>query len=288
MSSLPTFSIPGRSKFFGLYRPTLHSNTIQRGCIVFFPKTDHITLHFANELSGSFKTAAILGKNQDAIYIFVTCDSLEEFDQKTNSIPGNVHIYADVKGAVADQFGIRPLSAVINVKDMFSDSNKRKYEKQTLNGVFFVSNGKIVKSPGFQPKLQLSTVGVIKNVFEYFEKVKEDINLIVSKGSVCEDMTEKDIQTLQKPAWDLYQEEYNQMLEDSGQKVFKPKVVPKKDPDEIIKKIPSTPPDVKKPIKKPIKKTVTPGQVTPPRTTVKKQPLIKKKVKKDPIIQSKL
>lgn len=181
--------------------------------------------------------AAILGKNEDSMYIFITCDSLEEFDQKTNGIPSNVYVYADIKGQVAEMFGMRPSMAVIDVKDIFSGQQKKSYEKQTLTGTFFVVGNKIVKNPGYQPKLQQASIAILKTGFEFLDKIQYDINLATSKGSFGEDMTEKELQTVQKQAWDLYQEEYNQMLQDLGQKSFKGSKPPlKKDEKKEIPK----------------------------------------------------
>lgn len=208
---------------------------------------------------------------------------MEEFDQKTNGIPSNIYVYADIKGQVAEMFGIRPLMAVIDVKDIFSSGNQKKsYEKQTLTGTFFITNNKIVKNPGYQPKLQQASITILKTGFEFFDKIQYDINLATTKGSFGEDMTEKELQTIQKQAWDAYQEEYNQMLQDQGQKTFKStkppqkKEIPKEDKKEDQKKQENTK-GVKKVIETKNSEKVTLKSDSPKE---KKPSLLKKKEKK--------
>eukprot|EP01080_Neovahlkampfia_damariscottae_P005840 gene5840-9663_t len=217
-SKLPTFKIEGIKKFFGFYRTSIESSQLKRGCIIFFQKIDHSLLHFANELSTSFKTSDLLGKNQTNIFVFVACNSLNEFDEKTKQAPKNIQLFADIGGNISEQFGMKPLMNLININDIISDQSKRKYEKQTLNGTFFFQDGLIIKSPAYQPKLQSNTIGILKSCFEYLEKNKYDLNVVTSKGSFAEDLTEKEIQSVYKKSWDLYLQEYEQMLEDLGQK----------------------------------------------------------------------
>lgn len=80
-----------------------------------------------------------MGKNQDNIHIFVTCDSLDDFDAKTQRIPSGINIYADVQGNIAEKyfsilcftlfrFGMRPNIQVISVTDILGgNESNRKY-----------------------------------------------------------------------------------------------------------------------------------------------------------------
>jgi hypothetical protein len=158
------------------------------------------------------KKKDLLGKNQNNIFILVSCSSLDEFDEKIKNVPKNIQLFADLNGEVSELFGMKPLINIVDINDIMSDETKRKYEKQTLNGIFFFQEGLIVKSPAFQPKLQQNSVGILKNCFEYLEKNKYDLKVIMSKGSFAEDLTEKELQTVYNKSWDVYQQGFLSMF----------------------------------------------------------------------------
>jgi len=228
-SEVPTFKIPGRSYLFGFFRYSLDSSQLhQTECCLIFCKLDHSVIHFSSEISSALKSSSIIGKNSNNIHLIVTCESLEEFDQKVKLIPSDINIFADVGGKVAELFGIRPKIPKVDMKSLFASSEDQqnitpKYERQTLSGIFFLLNGRVAKSPAMQPKLQQGSlqVSVIKNGFEFFEKCNHDFNMITAKGSLYEELSEKELQTLQPQQWKLYEKEHEQMLQDLGMTVKK-------------------------------------------------------------------
>ncbi|KAF0978284.1 hypothetical protein FDP41_002799 [Naegleria fowleri] len=231
-SEIPSFSVEGRksllSYILGTRRVLKHEDlktstsssigTTQVQCLIFFPKADHSTDQFAAALVQSFKSSVVLSKQKNNIHIFITCPSLENFDQNTKNIPSGVNVWADVNGAVADKFGMRPLIQDINLNDLLGTDEKKKssYSKQTVIGMFFAMNGKIVKSPAFQPKLQTVTLDTMKSVYDFIEKCQGNISKITAPDSYAADLTENDLKTLHSAAWNDYQRELNQMNLDLG------------------------------------------------------------------------
>lgn len=94
-----------------------------------------------------------------------------------------------------------------------------RYSKQTVVGIFFAIQNKIVKSPAMQPKLQTNSIETIKSVFEALEQAKYNVAAATAPDSFASDLSEKELQTRQKKAWEAYMQEYRQMLIDLGQKV---------------------------------------------------------------------
>jgi hypothetical protein len=156
-------------------RPTLSTTSYPPGvpvCYCFFPAADKVAAEFSRQLASSFKSAVVLGNNKDNIHLIVSCKTLEEFDAETKSF-GSVNVWADVGGMAAAQcawfpwdsdvagsfpfrrFGVRPNLEVVDIADILSGTGgKRRYAHQTLSGVFFALDGKIVRSPALQPKFQ--------------------------------------------------------------------------------------------------------------------------------------
>lgn len=87
-----------------------------------------------------------------------------------------------------------------------------RWEKETVLGVFFVVNGIIVKSPRYQPKLQIANLGNIKNCWDLIEKANGDVKKVMSPSSFAADLTEEEIKSKQPKAWEKYQTEYNMMV----------------------------------------------------------------------------
>ncbi|KAG2385958.1 hypothetical protein C9374_003107 [Naegleria lovaniensis] len=216
-SEIPSFSVEGRksllSYILGTRRILKHEDLKTSSS-----SADHSTDQFAASLVQSFKSSVVLSKQKNNIHLFITCPTLENFDQNTKNIPSGVNIWADVNGAVAEKFGMRPTIQDINLNDLLGEDEKKKssYSKQTVVGIFFAMNGKIVKSPAFQPKLQTVTLDTMKSVYDFIEKCQGNISKITAPDSYAADLTENDLKTLHSAAWSDYQRELNQMNLDLG------------------------------------------------------------------------
>mgnify|MGYP006940074568 CR=1 FL=1 len=161
-----------------------------------------------------------MGRNANNIHIIVTCSSIEDFDKKTERIPSAINIYADVGGLIADKFGMRPMLQVINVRDILGGNEKnRNYSQQTIIGFFMLINRTIVKSPAYQPRCQVASIEHIKNCFENIEQAQFNVTQATSVDSYAADISEKELQTKYKKAWDAYVQEYSQQLQDLGKPI---------------------------------------------------------------------
>lgn len=223
--TIPSFEAQGRKKWFGLSRAQMSSPRLFQqlkfpvaSCIVFFPRADYTVDQFAAQLKSSFKTAITMGKHAHNIHVFVTCASVDEFDKKTERSPSGVNLWADVNGEIAERFGMRPMLQVVDVADIlaFGDEDngkqKRRYERQTQTGMFFLLSDRIIKSPGYQPRLQTANVGTIKTAFEAMEAAGYGFEKCTTKDSFAADLTERELQTRHHKAWSVYEEEHGQMV----------------------------------------------------------------------------
>ncbi|EFC45399.1 predicted protein [Naegleria gruberi] len=218
-SEIPKFTIQGRKSLLGLIlgnRNQLSSDELTKShCLIFFPKADHSTDQFTTSLLQSFKSSVVLSKQQKNIHIFITCPSLETFDLNTKNVPSGINIWADLNGEIANLFGMRPLIQDINLDDLLSDEKKKNtYSKQTIIGMFFTLDKKIVKSPAFQPKLQTVTLDIIKSIYDFMDKSQYNFAKITNKDSLASDLSENDLKTLHAAAYNDYQRELKQMESD--------------------------------------------------------------------------
>lgn len=178
---------------------------------------------------------------------------------------------------------MRPLTATISLGDIFSSGKeeKRSYAKETIIGMIFVFNYTIVKSPAFQPKLQVANVDTLKSVLEDIEKANGDLQKMTSNQSYAGPMSESELQLKHKRDWEIYEKEYQQMMEDLNQKP--PKAPKKTDKQKTVKK--------KSPTKSPVKKkTKTVKRTTKPKKTGKKtvKKSMSKRLNPDGTIKSRL
>ncbi|KAL9655995.1 hypothetical protein ABK040_007616 [Willaertia magna] len=281
--NVPEFKVEGRKSLLGylfgtrqqLTNETLKSNTTNQQqkayCFIFFPKADHSTDQFTSSLIQNFKTSVTLSKNQKNIHLFITCNNIEQFDNLTKNIPSGINIWADINGEIATKFGMRPLLLEVNLQSLFSEdtnsnNNKNKYSKQTINGMFFILQNKIIKSPAYQPKLQTISIDTMKSIYDSIEKSNFNFEKIISKDAYAADLTESEIQNLYPNAWKEYEMEMNQMNKDLNNNLNNKNITNKVKKSVVTKNsgvaaLPLTTTTIKK-------KTNT---TTTPTTTVKKK-----------------
>lgn len=208
----------------------------------------------------------ILGRHQPNIHILVTCDSIEDFDRKTQRIPSNVNIWADVGGQVAEKFGMRPTLQVIQVADILGgNEKKRNYSKQTIVGTFLCIQQKVVKSPSFQPKLQTAALEHIKNCLDAAEQANFSAEKVMGPDSYAPDVSQQELQTRHKKAWETYVTEYTQMLRDLGKEI----------PEELLLSL-GKQADSNNRVPRPIPQQVSKKQSGTPKQTPTSQEVAKK------------
>ncbi|KAL0484892.1 hypothetical protein AKO1_003632 [Acrasis kona] len=281
-SKIPQFEAQGRKTFFGLLgRSKVTSEQLSQqknSIIIFLPKLDHSVDQLASTILQSFKTSVTMGKHQSEVNMFVTCSSLEEFDQKSKQISSGINLWCDVGGSIASKFGMRPNIQEINVGDILSDSTApRKYTKQTITGTFFTIRDTIVKSPSYQPKLQQASVSIITTALENLDGYGDSIEKATAVDSFAASMTEKDLQTRQIKAWEVYQDEFNQMQVDLG--IIQKPVTKKK----VADKKPVKPQD-----KKVKKKTTTKKSSAPSKTKKAQTKVAANRINKNGDLKSRL
>ena len=279
-STVPTFTIEGRKNLLGFLLGTRQqlsdeqlkssASSSSSHCLIFFPKADHSTDQFAASLIQSFKSSVILSRQKANIHLFITCPTVEHFDQHTKNIPSGVNVWADVNGELADKFGMRPNIQNIDLNDLLGESNEKKrntYSKQTITGMFFTVAGKIVKSPAFQPKLQTISLDTMKSVYDFIDKSQYNVTKITAPDSYASDLSENDLKTLHSAAWSEYEKEYKQMKMDiEGKSSDTPQKPKRKKPTTATKS--TTPATVNK--KVPTKTSTKSSTNKTTKTSVKK------------------
>jgi hypothetical protein len=185
--------------------------------LVVFPAADLSLSEFARDLAQGFKGSATLANAQKHIHLIVNCSSIEEFDKQVKDLPmGGVQMWADVGGGYAKRLGLKPSLEEVDLKSLFdegpstsrSGSATRRTAEQVQLAMIVVMNGKIAKSPAYQPKFQGCSLSNLKSVLEYMQNTAQfQYEKVVSKDSFGPELSIEELQKTYKEAWKAFQDE---------------------------------------------------------------------------------
>ena len=214
-AKIPKFDVQGRKSLLSLVlgRPKFSSTQAsQQQCNLFVFLSLARTSQFAKDLQSKQKTSVILSKHTQQIHVFTTCTSLEEFDKNTTTVPSGINVWCDLNGQVAEAFGMKPMAPEENL-DLFNYQTKTKYSKQTIAGFIVCIKDTIVKSPAYQPKLQVASISNIASAIQSLESVGFDVEKASASGTYASSLSERELQLSQSEAWAAYQKEYQTMVQ---------------------------------------------------------------------------